>query len=298
MSKLLEVFSDLSERLNYNFPDLPLYIRKGSLHQFDNYAAACHWHPDVEFISVLEGSMDYFVNGQTVHIEQGSGIFVNSNRLHYGFSTDQNDCSFIVVVIHPSLLGEGSPLTRTYVEEKFGALMDDFLMLTDQVDWQRETLSYLKGIYNEMYSYSTPNPLRLLSQAFFLCASIGEHVQQKSGQIADVQMWTNVRKMTVFIHQLYHEKINLDNIAAAGTVCRSRCCELFKKYTGQTPNAYLTRYRIQQSGVMLKETHRSVSEIAIACGFQSPSYFSLIFRKEMGLGPQDYRKQVHQSTIN
>jgi len=38
----LEVFSDLSERLNYNFPGFPLYVRRGELRQFERYAAACH----------------------------------------------------------------------------------------------------------------------------------------------------------------------------------------------------------------------------------------------------------------
>ncbi|MGG4407528.1 AraC family transcriptional regulator [Niallia taxi] len=37
---------------------------------------------------------------------------------------------------------------------------------------------------------------------------------------------------------------------------------------------------------MLKETKRSISEIAIACGFQSVSYFSYTFRRKMGYGPQ------------
>ncbi|MEC0240073.1 AraC family transcriptional regulator [Paenibacillus dokdonensis] len=298
MSKLLEVFSDLSERLDYNFPDLSLYVRKGNLHQFNNYAAACHWHPDVEFILVLEGSMEYFVNGKTMHIDQGNGIFVNSNRLHYGYSQDMIDCTFIVVVIHPSLLGSSASRARSYGEQKFGANMDDFLLLSDQIPWQRETLVSLKEIYEEMHNCNIHNPLRLLSQALSLCASIGEHLQQKPGHPDDVQLWTNVWKMTGYIHQHYEHKITLDDIAAAGTVCRSRCCILFNTYVGQTPNAYLTRYRIQKSCEMLKETNRSICEIAMACGFQSASYFSSIFRKQIGLVPQDYRKETLQNSNN
>ena len=71
MDSELEVFSDLSEKLHYNVPDFPLYARKGTLRQFNRYAAACHWHPDLEFISVLDGQMEYFVNGQIVHVDKG-----------------------------------------------------------------------------------------------------------------------------------------------------------------------------------------------------------------------------------
>jgi AraC-like DNA-binding protein len=298
MGDTLEIFSDLSERLDYNLPDFPLYVRKGCLHHFDSYAAASHWHPDVEFILVLEGSMDFFVNGHTLRLDKGSGIFVNSHRLHYGYSEEMNDCTYIVVVIHPSLVGEGTSLVRTYWEEKFGTNMDDFLILTDQIAWQQEVLISLKEIYNEMHSsnpcnpHSPRNPLRLLSQAISLCARIGDHVQQQNGQL-DERLWANIWKMTGFIHQNYELKITLDDIAAAGTVCRSQCCLLFNTYVGQTPNTYLTRYRIRKSCEMLQETNRSVSEIAMACGFQSPSYFSSIFRKQTGLVPLEYRKQTN-----
>jgi hypothetical protein len=55
MRAVPEVFSDLSEQLNYHLPDFPLYVRQGALLQFDRYAAACHWHSDLEFILVLDG---------------------------------------------------------------------------------------------------------------------------------------------------------------------------------------------------------------------------------------------------
>ena len=290
----LEVYSDLSERLHYNLPDFPLYARKGTLQQFNRYTAACHWHPDLEFILVLAGQMEYFVNGQTVHIDKGNGIFVNSKRLHYGFSNDMADCSYIVVTVHPVLLGEHTHAGKVYLDEKFGSTTNDYIVLTSQVPWQRETLIAINRIYIKMHS-DTGNPLRLLSQAASLCACIGDHVQQICTNPTDNQSWLIIRNMTGFIHQNYDSKIALNDIASAGAVCRSRCCELFGRYVGQTPNTYLMRYRIQKSCEMLRETNRSVCEIAITCGFQNASYFSYIFHKEIGSVPQDYRKQTGHS---
>jgi AraC-type DNA-binding domain-containing proteins len=291
MSSALEVFSDLSEKLHYNLPDFPLYVRKGTLRQFDRHAAACHWHPDLEFISVLDGSMEYFVNGQTVHIDTGTGIFVNSKRLHYGFSNNMTDCSYLVVTVHPALLGENTPAGKGYLGEKFGSVASDYLLLAPQSLWQREALLSLSRIYEEMYSDGC-NLLRLLSQAASLCACVGDHVRQVSRDPVDDQSWMVIWKMTGFIHQHYDSKIALSDIASAGAVCRSRCCELFSRYVGQTPNTYLMRYRIQKSCEMLRETNRSVCEIAIACGFESASYFSYVFRRETGSAPQDYRRQT------
>jgi len=293
----LEVFSDMSERLNYNLPGFPIYARKGELRHFDRYAAACHWHPDLEFILILGGAMDYFVNGQTLHMSKGEGIFVNSKRLHYGFSDDKTDCSYIVLVVHPIVLGENTPIGKAYCELKFGFYTDDYILLTvnEQGDkqWQMNILSSIKHIFNEIHK-SEENPLYMLSLVTSLCACTAENLhsslKQRDNNL-DAKSWVAIRNMTGFIFRNYGNKITLDDIAAAGSVCRSKCCQLFSEYIGQTPNAYLTGYRIGKSCDMLRESNRSVLEVSMACGFQSPSYFTSIFQKEIGLTPRQYRDQ-------
>ncbi|MNO69133.1 HTH-type transcriptional regulator CdhR [compost metagenome] len=235
--------------------------------------------------------MEYFINGQIVYLDKGNGIFVNSKPLHYGFSSNRTDCLYIVIAVHPLLLGEGTLPGKEYLHEKFGPNTDDFLFLTSEILWQREVLLSLNQIYDEMHN-NERNLLRLLSQATSLCACIGDHVQQIPGNMNDEHSWMTIRKMTGYIHKHYDSKITIDEIAAAGSVCRSRCCELFKKHLALTANNYLIQYRVQKSCEMLLETNRPISEISIACGFQTPSYFSYVFRKQIGQIPQDFRKQM------
>jgi AraC family transcriptional regulator, melibiose operon regulatory protein len=291
----LEVFSDMSERLNYNLPGFPIYARKGELRHFDRYAAACHWHPDLEFILVLEGSMDYFVNGQILHMNKGEGIFVNGKRLHYGFSDEKTDCSFIVVVVHPFVLWENTPVGKAFCELKFGFNADDYILLKTKTSWQVKILALIKQIFEEI-NRSEENPLYILSLVTALCACTAENLQLSSGERnnnLNAKSWVAIRKMTGFIFKNYGNKITLDDIAAAGSVCRSKCCRLFGEYIGQTPNTYLTGYRIRKSCEMLKDSNMTVLEVSMSCGFQSPSYFTYIFQKEIGLTPKEYRNQLH-----
>jgi AraC-like DNA-binding protein len=291
----LEVFSDMSERLNYNLPGFPIYARIGELRQFNRYAASCHWHPDLEYIMILDGKMDYFVNGQTLSMGKGEGIFVNSKRLHYGFSNDKTDCTFIVIAVHPAVLGENTPIGKAFFELKFSSDTDDFIFLTAENHWQKNILVSIKQIYDEIHK-SEGNPLYLLSLVTALCACTAENLQLSSGNLNNGKkdkFWVAIRNMTGFIFQNYGDKITLDDIAAAGYVCRSKCCQLFGKYIGQAPNTYLTDYRIRKSCEMLKESNMTVLEVSLACGFQSPSYFTHIFQKEIGLTPKEYRQQSH-----
>lgn len=203
----LEVFSDLFERLNYNLPDFPLYARKGSLRHFDRYAAAYHWHPDVEFILILDGSMEYIVNGQTIPFSKGEGIFVNSERLHYGFSATQTDCIFLVVVIHPSLLGGGTLAGKAYFEQKFGSATEHFLLLQPEVGWQQEVLDSIRAVYEDRHDGSE-NLFRRMSQAANLCALVSDHLQSAPQQDNDEHAWMLIRAMTRHIHQNHEKKID------------------------------------------------------------------------------------------
>ena len=115
--KTVIVSSDLSERIDYNIPDLPIYARRDALSSFPDYRCPCHWHRDLEFIHVISGQMQYFVNGAIVTLEAGNGLVVNSSRLHYGFSPQQRQCRFTCGVVDPELLERLGADERVFVGE-------------------------------------------------------------------------------------------------------------------------------------------------------------------------------------
>ncbi|KFI52513.1 helix-turn-helix transcriptional regulator, partial [Bifidobacterium callitrichos] len=95
--------------------------------------------------------------------------------------------------------------------------------------------------------------------------------------------------MTGLVQRQFAEPLSLDDIAAAGSVGRSRCCALFRRYVGRTPNEYLTDRRLEEAKRLLDGTNGSVAEIARTCGFSSSSYFIGVFRRRTGLTPKAYR---------
>ncbi|MBO5474836.1 MAG: helix-turn-helix transcriptional regulator [Lachnospiraceae bacterium] len=291
MKSPLDVYSDLSEQLHYNIPDLRLYVQKDNLSRY-GYAATCHWHSDLEFILVLDGIMDFYINGEIVHLTSNCGVFVNSNRLHYGFSNIKRECHFIAVVIHPTLIHQSIPAIQSYFESKFTTQASDFILLRDNVEWQKSILELIKKIQQEMVS-ENKNMLNLLAYALEMAAGISEYIKENKKDFDSSIINHNTFKMVDYIHKHYADNISIDDIASSGGVCRSKCCKLFNKVVGKTPNVYLTHYRIAKSCKLLNETDMSVSEIADKCGFQSASYFIVVFKKKMGISPQKYRKKAN-----
>lgn len=65
-----------------------------------------------------------------------------------------------------------------------------------------------------------------------------------------------------------------------------------KAITGSDTGTYIRDKRIVKAKKLLKTTEKSIGEIQTACGFDSPSYFSKVFRDVEGISPSEYRKKV------
>lgn len=65
---------------------------------------------------------------------------------------------------------------------------------------------------------------------------------------------------------------------------------IFKEYTGFSPNQYMIELRISKSKELLTNTDMTCQQIAYAVGFETPSYFTITFKKKVGSTPSEYRE--------
>jgi AraC-like DNA-binding protein len=66
-------------------------------------------------------------------------------------------------------------------------------------------------------------------------------------------------------------------------------CRAFKQSTGLSPHRYLLARRINRAKEMIKDQNRTLTEIALDCGFSSSSQFSIVFKRITGVPPRIYR---------
>jgi AraC-like DNA-binding protein len=68
--------------------------------------------------------------------------------------------------------------------------------------------------------------------------------------------------------------------------------DLLKQETGKTAIDLIHLYLIAEAKNLLAGGDQSVSEIAYALGFESPAYFSRLFKKEVGVSPNVFRLKL------
>lgn len=69
----------------------------------------------------------------------------------------------------------------------------------------------------------------------------------------------------------------------------------FRTQTGMTVNHYLRQLRICHAQYLLQHTELMVSEVAMRCGFEDSNYFSVVFNREVGTPPVQWRHRSRKA---
>lgn len=146
---------------------------------------------------------------------------------------------------------------------------------------QRETLEkYLnlievRGEKKEEREYSEPQNYPLTSYPSPLTSELDPMLE---------------RVMKFVEENISNSDVSVGDMAEAAAVSRSGLQRKLKQAMGVTPQDLLKEARIKQACRLLSETSKNISEIAYACGFSDPKYFSRSFRQSTGLSPTEYRE--------
>ena len=84
----------------------------------------------------------------------------------------------------------------------------------------------------------------------------------------------------------------LSEIANAVKLHQASFCRAFKQSTGLSPHHYLLVHRVNRAKEMMKDPRRTLTDIALDCGFSSSSQFSVVFKRIVGRPPRKYRRSL------
>ena len=95
-----------------------------------------------------------------------------------------------------------------------------------------------------------------------------------------------------YIRQNFRKDISLEEVARTVGISPYYFSKLFKQGTGENFIEYLTRTRMRQACVCLRNPDYSIKQICAMVGYSDPNYFSRIFKKYEGVNPSEYRERM------
>ena len=109
----------------------------------------------------------------------------------------------------------------------------------------------------------------------------------------DVQNDSHAFQVIQYLETHLAEPVSIVKLAESLGLNSEYLCTVFKKQTGLTIVQYLQRLRIGKARMLLERyPEKEADEIGMVCGYESPSYFGLQFKRITGTTPNQYRKSL------
>ena len=89
--------------------------------------------------------------------------------------------------------------------------------------------------------------------------------------------------------ELSNSELDVTRITKLLLISRTKLYYKIKGLTGETPSNFFRTYKLNRAAELLKSGEYTVSEIADKCGFSTQSHFSVVFKKQFGVTPTEYK---------
>ena len=255
------------------------------------------WHERLELFLPLDGPTRFRMGDREVPLAPGDLLVVDHCRLHHVVDFPGFDTRAIVISFLPEFVYSlGSPSHDYTFLLPFYAQREKQPHLLSHGDPAAEPVyAALTSLLERYFAEDAPGLRQAGCKAFFLMLlyQLALHCSA-----CDVMKWEFVREQQralrmkpLFEHitRHYATRLNVADAARLVHMSPSQLMKTFKKVAGMTLVVYLNHVRLSNAARMLKETAKSVAEIACEAGFADQSYFDKQFRRAFGCTPKQFR---------
>jgi AraC-like DNA-binding protein len=298
-----DIARQLDERGHYELSldkEFPFNVR---LFHFSpkHYTPIWNWHERLELTLPLDGTLRMRMGDLRVELAAGDIVVVDNLKLHNvedfpGLNTRAVVMSFMPEFVYSPgspacdytfLLPfytkrEGHAHVLRSTDELAAPIYQALAELLQRYFRSHEThfqsgckASFLQVLYHMARRFQASEVLR------------SEFVQRR--QQAD-----RLARLFEYVRINFAERITVEQAMKLVHMSQSQFMKVFKKVSGMTFVAYVTRVRINHALRLLRETDLTIAEIAARTGFPDQSYFDRRFKQAFRKSPRQYRAELTQ----
>jgi len=279
--------------------------------------------PFYHFVVVTERAGTMLDDGRLYPLREKDIVILQPNRLHTYASESDPGMTFFTVnfcLIPQAEYMKMKVNPDWYAEEDFsepfkvaeslplGELFDikttDIYVHYDSGNWEhilhiisefsKSSLQYYDNIFKKWLSASPDATARFCNDSTTLLWGLFSLLSRKGNADASGREENALlARITGYLEENVCEKYSLKRIAQYLNYNPNYLCTFFVNRTGMTLGGYFNQLKITRACRYLRDTEKSISEIATTLGFSSPSHFSYNFNAIKRMSPKQYRRQLY-----
>jgi AraC-like DNA-binding protein len=250
-----------------------------------------HWHEHFQFFLFTEGDAAVSIGSERFIVGPGDLAIINSCEPH---SAEAITAPMSCTVIRVDFSFLSCRITDGCQAKFIAPLENGRIVFRNIVRNDPVILSCIDELVSEYDVRAAGYELAVKGALYRLFALLVRSytVKYLSQREQDAQKRTIGRLTKVFDYIDAHlaDLIPLERLASIAGTTTWHFCRLFRAETGVSSVEYVNRCRVERAEQLLRETSRSVSDIASECGIPDANYFSRLFREFRGISPREVRK--------
>jgi len=277
-------------------PGFPIAVYDNDMQGLLKSNIPWHWHNELEFAVVQEGKLFVSVEGQSVTLRPGQGVFINSGVLHSMGRSGGAACKMATAVFDALLLcgTQASVMFSHYLQPLMTCKELPMVALDPQVSWHKEILDRFWDIFSLYHAQPPLWELDIQDHMIQIWRTLYARNAHALTTKAEGRRDQRMKQMLGYLQENLSQMLTLEDIAESAGISTRECTRCFRDVLGISPMVYLTQLRVRAAAVLLEQSDDPITEIGNAVGFGSPSYFGKVFRDHTGQSPRQYRQKVKQ----
>lgn len=244
------------------------------------YGPANRDHYLLHFISRGKGT--FYCKNKSYSLSAGQGFLITPDTITSYSADEQTPWTYFWI-------GFNGSNTEFYLSQT-GLSAENPVFQYQNSDAFLQIFQELKKLNRNML----PDQIRMIGYLCMLLALLMETSSLLSlqGKAFFSSKEEYVKNAVAYIQTNYSGKITVEEIANYVRLNRSYFGVIFKELTGLTPQKFLIDFRIDKSKKLLSDMSMSIGDVARSVGYDDPLTFSKLFKKNVGVSPNAYRKNI------
>ncbi|OZI10501.1 hypothetical protein CEW92_16550 [Bacillaceae bacterium SAS-127] len=227
---------------------------------------------------------------------------IRPNKLYY--SVSDNDLCRVFIRKHSHLQCVSLEITPSYYEQflkgRYACTYEETINIIKEMAYMRGCQDLIVLLMSLKYYQGSGSAARIfyeskVAEALSIIlskqdSSVGSPLMSPCLN-ADSDMLQHVID---YIDQHFEQSIRLHTLAKISCMGTTSLKTKFKSTYGCTITEYIQKKRIQQAQQLLMNSDLLIGQISATVGYNTPSYFTEIFRKQTGVLPKEYRELYRQ----
>lgn len=263
-------------------------------HRISNSCFNSHFHNAYELIYVTAGSISITVEKKTYIASKHSLILISNLKNHSATLLEAPFERYYSTISVPAADKMISSPTLISILKNQTA---NFAHVIDASAVHEDIMDYFNTVISESEE-DTPfkNAMCACSLAKLLISLYRTYPE--SFPAVENNVSSIIYTIQKYIDENYEKPLLIEDIAKEHYIDLYHLSHSFKKLTGYSPKQYLTHTRLAHAKELLYHSQDPVGVISFKCGFSDTSNFIRLFKSEVGITPNQYRKQdIHKNPI-